>query len=112
MIKVRRALIVTAAIAPLARQLAGALPSGDDMFVAGYSPTGEAPATHYVSDGDIDETIAAALTSPETLVSMLAQWGQVMSLAQATALLSQAVVDEREATAVLAEMGLLPVVNQ
>lgn len=102
-------MIVTAGIAPTARALAAALPAGLGMFVAGYSPTGSAPATHYVSDGYIEEDFAAALSTPEALVAMLATAGQTMPLAQASVLLSQAIVDEREASEVLVEMGLLPV---
>lgn len=107
--KVFRTLVVTAAIAGLARQLAAALPSGLGMFVAGYSPTGSAPATHYVSEGWVWDLFADALTSPEALVAMLAAYGQTMPLAQAQALLSQAVVSELPAGEVLAGMGLQPV---
>lgn len=107
--KVRRAIIVTAAIAPTVRQLAAALPAGMDMFVAAHSPTGAPPATHYASDGLFEEQFAAALSDPQTLVDTLAAAGQTLPLAAAQGLLAQAVVDEREALEVLAEMGLLPV---
>ena len=107
-----RTLIVSAAVAPFARQLSGAIPSGIGMFVAAYSPTGGAPATHYVSEGWIDEGIALALASPEALVEMLAAAGAQMTLPQAQGLLSQAVVSDRPAAEVLAEMGLQPVVPE
>ena len=90
--KVFRTMIVTAAIAPTARQLAEAVPAGLGMFVAAYSPTGAAPATHYVSEGWIEDQFAVALESPEALVAMLAAVGVTMPLTDAEALLSQATV--------------------
>jgi type IV secretory pathway TrbL component len=107
--KVFRTMIVTAAIAPTARQLAEAVPAGLGMFVAAYSPTGVAPATHFVSEGWIEEQFAIALESPEALVAMLAAVGVTMTLTDAQGLLSQATVSPLSATEVLAEMGLLPV---
>lgn len=107
--KVFRTMIVTAAIAPTARQLAEAVPAGMGMFVAAYSPTGSAPATHYVSEGWIEEQFAVALESPAALVEMLADVGVTIPLANAQALLSQATVSELPASEVLAEMGLVPV---
>ena len=107
--KVFRTMIVTAAIAPTARQLAEAVPAGLGMFVAAYSPTGVAPATHYVSEGYIEEQFAVALESPEALVAMLAAVGVTMPLTDAEALLSQATVSLVDAQTVLAEMGLMPV---
>jgi hypothetical protein len=104
-----KTMVVTAAIAPVARQLASALPSGLGMFLAAYSPTGAAPATHYVSEGWVWKIFADALSSPDALVAMLAQYGQTMPLAQAQALLSQAVVSESPASEVLTGMGLIPV---
>jgi hypothetical protein len=104
-----RTLVVGAAVAPFARQLSDSIPSGIGMFVAAYSPTGTAPATHYVSEGWIDEEIAAALASPAALVEMIAAYGQALPLAQAQAILSQAVVSEEPAAMVLAELQLLPV---
>lgn len=107
--KVFRTMIVTAGIAPMARQLAEAVPAGLGMFVAAYSPTGAAPATHYVSEGWIEEHFATALESPAALVEMLAAAGVTMPLANAQALLSQATVSELPASEVLAAMGLVPV---
>ena len=56
-----RTLIVKAADAPLAREIAVTLsPSGgSNMWVQGLSPTGEPPATHYVSTGLIGPDFAA-----------------------------------------------------
>jgi hypothetical protein len=107
--KVFRTMIVTAGIVPTARQLAEAVPAGLGMFVAAYSPTGTEPATHFVSEGWIEEQFAIALESPEALVAMLAAVGVTMTLTDAEALLSQATVSELPASEVLAEMGLVPV---
>lgn len=107
--KVFRTMVVTVAAAPMARALASALPAGLGMFVAAYSPTGAAPATHFVSEGWIDEPFALALASPEALVAMVAEAGQALPLQAAQMLLSQATVSELTASEVLASMGLVPV---
>lgn len=68
MTDVFRTMIVTAADAPLARTLAAGLsPGGVGMFVVGLSPTGKAPATHYISTGHIAEPFAACIVSGESL---------------------------------------------
>lgn len=103
-------MVITAAASPTARALAAALPAGMGMFVAGYSPTGSQPATHYVSEGWIDEPFAIALESPTALVEMLLAAGSLITLAQATTLLSQATVSELSASVVLSQINLLPVV--
>lgn len=56
-----RTLIVPAADAPLARQIAVTLApvGGSNMWIQGLSPTGEPPATHYVSTGPIGPDFAA-----------------------------------------------------
>jgi hypothetical protein len=55
-----RTLIVTADQAPLARLVCstlGGLPY-DGMFEIGLSPTGDEPATHYISSGGVSEGFA------------------------------------------------------
>jgi hypothetical protein len=107
-----RTLVVTADAVAMARALSSCIPSGIGMFVAGYSPTGAEPATHFVSEGRIGEEFAAGLESPEALVAMIAAAGQALPLAQAELLLSRAVVSDRSAQEVLAEMGLTAVVPE
>lgn len=109
MTKVFKTLVVTSQIAATARALAAALPAGGGMFVAGYSATGAPPATHFVSEGPIEEQFAAALSSPAVLVEMLGAFGQSMTLAQATGLLTQAVVSDHTLAEVAAQMGIVPV---
>lgn len=109
MSKVFCTLTITAAAAPMARQLAAALPAGGGMFVAGFHPRGNPGAVIYVSEGDIEQEFADALSSPEALVGMLAAAGVPMALAQAQALLSQATVSERPFSEMAAELDLVPV---
>ena len=56
-----RTLIVPADQAPLARLIAATLDpvNCSDMFTTGLSPTGDEPATHYISSGGISEGFAA-----------------------------------------------------
>ncbi len=47
-----RTLILPAAVTPLAREIAATLsPGGAGMWSTGLSPTGEEPATHFISTG-------------------------------------------------------------
>jgi hypothetical protein len=56
-----RTLIVPADQAPLARLIAEALDpvNCQGMFQTGLSPTGDEPATHYISSGGVSEGFAA-----------------------------------------------------
>jgi hypothetical protein len=56
-----RTLIVPADQAPLARLIAATLDpvNCQDMFTTGLSPTGDEPATHYISSGGVGEGFAA-----------------------------------------------------
>jgi hypothetical protein len=58
-----RTLIVTAADAPLARDIAVTLSpeGGKNMWLAAYSADGSEPATHYVSTGAISPEFAALM---------------------------------------------------
>jgi hypothetical protein len=58
---VYRNLIVPADQAPLARLIAATLDpvNCQNMFTTGLSPTGDEPATHYISSGGISEGFAA-----------------------------------------------------
>lgn len=107
--KVKRTMIVPAAVVKIARDLSSAIPSGLGMFVAMYSPSGsDLPATHAVSEGWIDEEFALALESPEYFVQMLSNFGVEMSTEAATGLLNLFIVDLRDAQEVLSEMQLTP----
>ena len=58
---VYRNLIIPADQAPLARLIAATLDpvNCQDMFTTGLSPTGDEPATHYISSGGVSEGFAA-----------------------------------------------------
>ncbi len=68
MTDVHRTIIVPASIVQQARDLAAsASPGGVGMFVSPLSPDGTEPASHFISSGLIDETLASWLDSPEAL---------------------------------------------
>lgn len=55
-------MIVAAADAPLARQIAETLsPAGERMWLTGLSATGAEPASHFVSTGYIGDAFAALM---------------------------------------------------
>lgn len=56
-----RTIIVTAADAELARNLAAIAPGGAGMFTTGLSADGQAPASHYISTGLLPESFVAPL---------------------------------------------------
>lgn len=105
---VHRTIVVTAAQAPLARslceQLAG--PPGAGMFLTALSPSGAAPATHYVSAGQIDQSFAAALGNAAILFGACQQAGIAVTQAQCTSLLSSSDVSGDQPFVALARMGL------
>lgn len=54
-----RTLIVTAADAALAREIAASFgPNGENFWITAYSPTGEAPATHFITSGYVPPEFA------------------------------------------------------
>lgn len=66
---VTRTIIVPAAYVDGARAACEALAGagGSGMYTVPLSPTGEAPATHWVSSGAIDQEFADLLDSPAAL---------------------------------------------
>lgn len=98
MADVTRCLIVTASNAPLARALAeGLSPAGGrGMFTTPLSATGALPATHFISEGWIDEDIASLLTSGPALHAACVAAGASVTLAQCNALVSQSDVSIEE----------------
>ena len=103
-----RTLIVPVAIVQQCRDLcAAATPAGAGMFTTPLSPTGELPATHYVSSGLLDVTFAALMDSPEAMLAGLTALGITSDLATCQAILSASDVSEDEGHAALERMGLL-----
>lgn len=108
---VQRCIICPAAFAPLARSLCAGLAgqAGEGMLITGLSPNGAAPATHFISEGMIEDSFAALLPlgampgQPESIVAL--SQGAV-TLAQINALLAAVDVSEQEAFVAMARLGL------
>lgn len=120
---VHRCLIVPAEHADLARVLCETLagPGGAGMFTTPLSPTGQEPATHFISSGLLDEQFAQLLPlaefqtdaepviypgQPELIAQMAADQGMVVTSEQVQALLAASDVTEQEAFTALARLGL------
>ena len=67
-------IIVPLSVATALRNVAQKLDRNetDGMFIVGLSATGNAPATHFISSGQVPDTFAAAIRSP-TLLDTKAQ---------------------------------------
>ena len=103
-----RTLVVPAVIVDQCRALcAAATPAGDGMFTTALSPTGDEPATHYISSGLLDADFAALLESPEAMLAGLTALDIAVDLATCQAILSASDVSEDEGHAALERMGLL-----
>ena len=122
-----RTIIVPAPIAEPARAACAGLagPGGSNMFTTPLSPTGEAPPTHYISSGQIEDQFADLLPltsvthgedgtpSTETrpgnvalTAQLAAEAGLPLTEAEVTALLFAVDVSEQSAEAALARLGL------
>lgn len=99
---VNRTMIIPAGVQPLAQGLAAGLAgdAGAGMWVTGLSPTGAAPATHYVSTGMIDENFAAMLADADAMFAAAQAAGAPVTLAQCQALVNNSDVSDgtREVT--------------
>ena len=105
---VRRCLIVTAPNQALAQEvcvgLAGA--KGAGMFLAGLSPTGALPATHFISDGMISEGMAALLGSADLLFAACQQAALPYTLLQCQNLLAQSDVSQDNPFVAMTRLGI------
>lgn len=122
-----RTLILDAEVTPLAQQIAATLsPAGSGMWTTGLSPSGTAPATHYISTGYIgpefahmvplqvweqDETghwqlISTEPGDPEAVTAACNAAGLEVTLEQVDAVYSGADVTEQEPFTAMARMGL------
>lgn len=101
-----RTMICDAQDADLARVLAGGLAPDtgtDAMWRVPLSPTGQAPATHYVSSGLIHQEFADVLGDVQATYD--AAGGQV-PMAAIEGLYARATVSDGEGLVVIAEAGL------
>ena len=81
-------MIIPAALAPLARALAAGLsPGSSGMWQTGLSPTGAAPATHYVSSGLIKPQFGGVMQDAGALHAACVAAGAQITLAQCQALI-------------------------
>lgn len=103
----------------LCEGLAGA--AGAGMFIVGLSATGNAPASHYISSGQISDDMAALLPCssvdahgnvtttpghPELVVSLAAEAGITVTQAQIDALYASVDISDQEPFAAMARLGL------
>ena len=130
--RIHRTIIVPATLAESARAACAALagPGGSNMFTTPLSPTGEAPPTHYISSGLIEEPFADLLpltsvsyaedgtpfteTRPGNValtVQLAADAGLPLTEAEVSALLSAVDVSAQSAQDALTLRGLRMVVE-
>lgn len=104
-----RTFIVTAADAPLARDIAALTAGGSGMFVTALSPTGAAPATHYVSTGVVPDAFAAACDQPgdaDAVYELCQSRGLSVTIAGIKGLFSRSDVTRQEPFSAFERMGL------
>ena len=122
-----RTIIVPASIAEPARAVCAGLagPGGSGMFTTPLSPTGEAPPTHYISSGLIEQSFADLLPltdvaygedgTPSTsirpgnvalTVQLAAAAGLPITEAEVSAMLAAVDVSEQSAEDALVRLGL------
>lgn len=85
-------MIVAAQDQVLAQQLAAGLagPAGVGMWTTPCSPTGAAPATHFITEGPIDEQFAAMLGDADATFAAAQAAGAPVTLAAIQGLYSRA----------------------
>lgn len=121
-----RTLILTAAVTPLAQQIAATLsPAGAGMWTTPLAPTAEGPATHYISTGYIGQEFAHMVPcqtweqvdgqwvmtdsvpgSPEAVYQACAAAGMKITLAEVEAVFAGADVTEQNPFIAMSRMGL------
>ena len=122
-----RTIIVPASIVEPARAACAGLagPGGSGMFTTPLSPTGEAPPTHYISSGLIEQLFADLLPLTSVTyaedgtpsieicpgnvaltVQLAADAGLMLTEAEVSALLSAVDVSEQSAEDALGRLGL------
>ena len=105
---IHRTLIIPAAITPTCQQLSEALsgPAGSGMWITPLSPTGELPASHYISSGMITDDFAFMVSSPAVMFAACTEAGLPVTLAQCEAILGAADVSEEDAFTAMDRLGL------
>lgn len=105
---IHQTMVVPAELAALAQSAAVALagPPAEGMWTTPLSPTGEAPATHYVSAGMIEDTFVAPMTDAALMFELAQQLGAEMTAEQCDALVTASDVSGEEPFEVFARLGL------
>lgn len=103
-----RTMVVPADLAPLARALAEGLAGagGAGMWTTGLSPSGEGPATHYVSTGMIEDAFVGAVSDSAILLGVCQQAGASVTLDQCQALVTGADVSSDAPFDAFSRLGL------
>lgn len=111
-----RTFVVPTDIAAAARNLGECLaPSAAGMFTTPLSPTGELPATHFISSGLVDAVWLTPLSDAAILYGAAQQGAAAQgltllaTLADAVALLDRGDISEEAADTVLGRLGLTQV---
>lgn len=103
---VHRTIIVPNAVVIPARlaceALAGA--GGSGMYQTPLSPTGELPATHWISSGLIEQAFADLLASPDGLTAVATQAG--LDQAPLVAIVAASYISDEPWADALARLGL------
>ena len=117
-----RTLIIPAEVTPMAQDIAATLsPAGAGMWTTGISPTGTAPATHYISSGLISAEFASLLPlttfpidaepiytpgNPEAVAQMAQANGMQTTTEEVQALYDASDITDEDAFAAMARLGL------
>ena len=103
---VHRTIITPDAAVEPARMACEALagPGGSGMFTVPLSPTGELPATHWVSSGLIEQDFADLLASPDALTAVTT--GAGLDPAPLVAIVAASDISEDPAEVALVRLGL------
>ena len=88
--------------------LAGA--GGSGMFTVPLSPSGELPATHWISSGLIEQDFADLLASPDALTAVAT--GAGLDPAPLVAIVAASDISEDPAEVALARLGLQLIVEE
>lgn len=101
-----RTIIVPEAVVVPARMACEALagPGGSGMYSVPLSPTGELPATHWISSGLIEQDFADLLANPDALAAVATQAG--LDPAPLVAVVAAADISDEPADVALARLGL------
>lgn len=101
-----RTIIVPDAVVAPARMACEALAGagGSGMYSTPLSPTGELPATHWISSGLIEQEFADLLASPDTLAAVAT--GAGLDPAPLVAIVAAADISDEPADVALTRLGL------